>query len=334
MAQALTDIGRVSPETRAQVLQAAKELGYRPNPLAQALVTGKTNTLAFWFYPTLEPTTVILINNLQMMVPPYGLLLMNLGLYKPGWGGEIENFPPGEWPVDGIFAFACGNLPPRIMERKAGNPPVIFIDYGAIPDEFNKDEVDAVVVKSRVGCEDAVRHLVQTRKRVAMLCVDVIPDSPLDGRTAAYESVMREAGQKPEYIRVPLRLPYDENAKHTLMEYVGQHGCPDGIFCASDSQTPAVHLALSELGYRVPEDVALIGFDGLPETEYHVPPLSTVVQPFEQICQTAWQFMQNRLANPETPLQYAELEMQFVARQSSAPPAIKTAAKPQKSCAR
>ncbi len=314
--QVLNGIGRVSPETRELVLQTAKEMGYRPNPFAQALVTGKTNTLAFWFYPLLNTSSLLLINKLQMMVPPYGLIAMNLGLYKPGWGAVTEEFVPGEWPVDGIFAFSCGFVPPHVLERKAG-PPVIWIDYGGLPDEFNAEEVDAVIVKAYHGSHKAVQHLVQTRKRVALLGVEPVIQYADDGRTAAYTAVMRAAGRDPEYISVPMRRPYNLRAKERIIEYVKANGCPDAIFCASDEQTPGVHLGLSELGYRVPEDVALVGFDGLAELEYHVPPLSTVVQPLDAMAQKAWEFMENRLKHPETPRQYVELEMEFIPRESS-----------------
>ena len=317
--QVLNGIGRVNSQTRDKILQAAKELGYRPNPFAKALVTGKTNVLAFWFYPSLDRQQMIIANRLQMIVPPHGLILMNLGLYKPGWGAVTDEFVPGEWPVDGVFAFKCGFVPPHVLKRQSG-PPVIWIDYDELPHEFNADEVDAVVVKMRGGSEAAVRHLVQTRKRVAFLAVAPIIEHADDGRMAAYTDVMREAGRVPETISVPLARPYNLRAKERIIEYVRANGSPDAIFCASDDQTPGVHLGLSELGYRVPDDVALVGFDGLPELEYHVPPLSTVVQPFDQICQTAWEFMQNRLNNPDTPRQLAELEMTFVPRQSSAPP--------------
>lgn len=314
--QVLNGIGRVSPETRELVLRTAKEMGYRPNPFAQSLKTGKTNTLAFWFYPLLNASSLLLINKLQMLVPPYGLMAMNLGLYKPGWGAVTEEFVPGEWPVDGIFAFSCGYVPPHVLERKAG-PPVIWIDYDEMPHEFNAEEVDAVIVKMEQGSQAAVQHLMHTRKRVALFGLEPVIQYADDGRTSAYNAAMQAAGRVPEYISVPMGRPYNLRAKERIIEYVSAKGCPDAIFCSSDEQTPGLHLGLSELGYRVPEDVALVGFDGLPELEYHVPPLSTVVQPFDAIAQTAWKFMQNRLSNPDTPRQYAELQMEFVPRQSS-----------------
>jgi LacI family transcriptional regulator len=250
---------------------------------------------------------------------PYSLVLTNLSAYKASWSDFADDFPPAEWPVDGIFAFKAGALPQRIMDRRPDNPPVIWMDYEGIPNEFNADEVDSVIVRPYKACEDAVRHLVPGRRRVAFLGLSMFMEHPENARVSAYTKVLSEAGLKPEFIPIPLRRPFGEHARLATIEYVQQHGCPDAIFCASDEQTPGVHLGLSQAGYRVPEDVALVGFDGLEHTEYHVPPLSTIVQPFDAMCRTAWQFMQNRLANPDTPHQYAELDMEFLPRESSRP---------------
>lgn len=136
-------------------------------------------------------------------------------------------------------------------------------------------------------------------------------------RTVVYETLSRAAGREPEYIFPPFLPAVREHAHQTLLDYVAEHGCPDAIFCGNDEQAIAVHLALSELGYRVPEDVALIGCDDLPEAQYHVPPLATIVQPFGEMSRIAWEFLQRRMAEPDAPRQYTVLEATFEPRKSS-----------------
>jgi LacI family transcriptional regulator len=317
VAQALNGIGRVNPETHARVLKAAHELGYRPNPMARALVTGKTHTLAFWYFPLLNEVSMGLINRLQMLVPPYGLVSMNLGLYRSSWEEPHEEFPPGEWPVDGIFAFRTGPLPDHVVHRTVGKPPIVYIGYDNFPPPPD-GELDTVQINLRSGAEEAVRYLVQTRKRVAMLCVPGVVNGRY-GAALAYESVMQEAGRELEHIYTPLHPPYRLHARHTLAAYVRLHGCPDAIFCPNDEQAIGSHAALAELGRRVPEDVAIVGCDGIEETEHHVPPISTIVQPFDEICTVAWEFLQRRIADPEAPRQVREINARFVPRDSSRP---------------
>jgi DNA-binding LacI/PurR family transcriptional regulator len=114
-----------------------------------------------------------------------------------------------------------------------------------------------------------------------MLCVPGVVNGRY-GAALAYESVMQEAGRELEHIFTPLSRHLRRDARHTLAAYVREHGCPDAIFCANDEQAIGAHAALAELGRRVPEDVAIVGCDGIEETEHHVPPISTIGQPIRR----------------------------------------------------
>ncbi len=313
--QALNGIGRVQPETRDKVLQAAHELGYRPNPMARALVSGKTERLALWYYPMLDPNLMEMANELQMLVPPYNLVVANLGLYKPSSDSYTEQFPPAEWPVDGIFAYDTG-LPEHILSNMKGAPPMVYIDTELTTENYDK-RVDTILIDMRPGTEAAIRHLVATRQRVAMLCLESLA-APDNSRAIIYEQVLREAGREPEYIPVPVNRYYRDWAYRAFREYVKENGCPDAIFCTNDEQAAAVNCALYEMGRRVPEDVALIGFDNQPEARYQAPPLSTVALPLTEICQVAWRFLKKRLEEPDTPHQLEVITAEWIERESSA----------------
>jgi LacI family transcriptional regulator len=71
----------------------------------------------------------------------------------------------------------------------------------------------------------------------------------------------------------------------------------------------------------VPADIALVGCDGIEDTEYLECPLTTLVQPVAEMCSAAWKFLQNRLAEPEIPLQQAILAPKLAIRESSLRPA-------------
>ena len=295
-------------------------MDYRPNRLARALATGRTNLLAFWFTSVLAPHTVAVANRLGRMAwpSPYHLMLADVTDYTHRWEqqqGERE-FPPAHWPVDGVFAFELAHIPDWILAHGSRRAmPIIYVGYD-FPPNLPGERIDAVLVDFRPAAEAAVRHLLATRRRVAMLCLEMLAQYG-DGRTVAYETLTRAAGREPEYIFPPLDLPIRGWAHRTLREYVQAHGCPDAIFCGNDDQAVAAHLALSELGYRVPEDVALVGCDGLEEAAFHVPPLSTIVQPFDEMALLAWQYLQKRIAEPDTPRQYTVLEAKFEPRKSS-----------------
>ena len=312
--QALNNIGQLAPETRERVLQAARELGYQPNSLARALVTGKTHTLGFWYSPALTTPSVRLINGLEKEVFPYKLLLNNV------WSRDKELaspdlFPAADWPVDGIIALSIKDIPGWLLQEGKLTKPFVSIFYDAFPYRPTA-QMDAIMIKLSPGCEAAVQHLVQTRQRVAMLCVPMMSLYG-DVRVKAYEAALRAAGRQPEYIMPTQGMAVRPAARQGVLDYVRAHGCPDAIYCGNDEQAISAHGALHELGYRVPQDVALIGNDGFEEAEYHVPPLSTVSHPFDAMIHHAWEFLQNRMTHPNAPRQYIELEAPLLLRASS-----------------
>ena len=321
MAQVLTGIGRIQPETRARVLEAARELGYRPNVAAQALISGATQNLAFWYSPALDPHSMRLINGLDQKVLPYRLNIRNVAGRQgtKGKPGEFspDEFPPSEWPVDGIFALSIGEIPDYLVHNGKMTTPLVSMVYDAFeyrPPNF----VDTIVIRIAPACEEAMRYLVQTRQRVALLCVASMPEYG-DARFVAYTRAMEAAGRAPELILAPRRMkPWRFYARQAVLDYVKENGCPDAIFCGNDEQATGAHAALHELGYSVPGAVALIGNDGLEETQYHIPPLSTIAQPYDEIIEYAWEFLQKRINEPDAPRQYVELDAKLILRESSA----------------
>jgi DNA-binding LacI/PurR family transcriptional regulator len=101
-----------------------------------------------------------------------------------------------------------------------------------------------------------------------------------------------------------------------LKDYFVGKGCPDAILCMNDDIAIQVYRALMDLGKRIPQDVLLAGCDGLPITEYFEPPLSTIAQPMEEMCATAWKFLQKRIAKPELPFQTVSFDAKLAVRRS------------------
>ena len=92
---------------------------------------------------------------------------------------------------------------------------------------------------------------------------------------------------------------------------------PEAIFCHSDDAALGIYRGLCDLKLRVPEDVALVGCDGIEDTEYLECPLTTLVQPVSAMCAAAWEFLMKRLAHPETTMQKIILQPKLALRESS-----------------
>ena len=91
------------------------------------------------------------------------------------------------------------------------------------------------------------------------------------------------------------------------------------MLCQNDETMMCVYRALRDLGFRVPDDVLLVGCDGQLHTRYFDPPLSTIVQPMERMSELAWQFLRQRMDDPTLPLQHAVVQGELIVRESLRP---------------
>jgi len=132
---------------------------------------------------------------------------------------------------------------------------------------------------------------------------------------------MRKAGLKPEFIYYPLSEQQRPITRKLIRDYILSHGRPEAIFCHSDDAALGIYRGLCDLKIKVPEEIALIGCDGIEDTEYLERPLTTLVQPVAEMCAAAWDFLQLRLADPLIPLQHIILKSELAIRESSQRPA-------------
>jgi DNA-binding LacI/PurR family transcriptional regulator len=142
-------------------------------------------------------------------------------------------------------------------------------------------------------------------------------DSPSATRRLGYVKAMRDAKLKPEFIYYPLTEQQRMVTRQLIQDYIREHGRPDAIFCHSDDVALGIYRGLRDLRLRVPEDVALVGCDGIQDTEYLECQLTTLVQPVAAMCATAWQFLSHRMDKSVKKPQRTTLKPKLVIRDSS-----------------
>ncbi len=141
-----------------------------------------------------------------------------------------------------------------------------------------------------------------------------------DPRYHAYQAAMQEANLPEEIIVSPDGTNPETRAlaRETVRDYVTKNGYPNAILCFNDERAIAALTALRDLKLRVPQDVLLIGCDGIEDTLYHNPALSTIEYPIEETVRLASVFVAAHLKEPEAPLQSATLTARLLLRESSA----------------
>ncbi|RYG62573.1 LacI family transcriptional regulator, partial [bacterium] len=138
--------------------------------------------------------------------------------------------------------------------------------------------------------------------------------SPAEARFRTYIGAMERAGLPCELIGT--NLLHHTSIHDALQKYIAEFGCPEALVCVNDETAMYVYRALVDLGFKIPDNTFLLGCDGLPFMNCFEPPLSTIAQPTEEICALAWQFLKNRMANPDLPRQEATFDAQLVVRKS------------------
>lgn len=294
----------IREDTRQRIREAAEHLGYRPNSNARALATGRTCTIGFWmcFDYSRYRAHVLHRMNQQMKSTEFELVVRDI---EEEITKDIQSAKNVQIPVDGIIAFDT----PTAGSVFRSSLSVPFVTMGA----FCTEDKDYVKSDLYSGTVDALQHLIATgRKEIVYLVPTINKD---DLRSQAYEHILQEAGLKCHYLTTQdLSL---SSARRTVQAFIQSKPRVDAIFCHNDDLAFGAHRALCDSGVRIGEDISLVGFDGIEETEYLSPSLTTVVQPFEQMCEIAWQFLQNRINDPSIPVQQITLKPQLVIRGSS-----------------
>lgn len=304
-----------SAQTRERVFAVAEEMGYRPNQIARALATGRTGFIALWMPHLLTSYFARVAHFMEEQIEQHSYQIVVRTLGRNDWSGRERWHDAAPWGVDGIVTHNIPEAAARWLAHSTDSPAQrtpIVVTGG----QTCLGAVDHVGIDLRPAADEAMQHLVLTgRRRIAYLTHDTV-QRPGDGRYDSYFSVLTAAGLPSETILAPTASRAD--ARRTVNAYVRERGCPEAIFCHNDDLALAAYRALSDLGLTVPDDAALVGCDGIEDTEYLPCPISTIVLPLQEMAETAWQFLEQRLHNPTHPQQKAMLQPHLIIRQSSA----------------
>ena len=304
---ALSGYPQISEKSRERILAAAREMGYRPNPYARALKKGRSGIIGLWIPDQISTHYTHVARELNRLVKGarHELIVSEVSIAE-------EQQMLSHVPMDGIFVVDAPEQA-DIYQNSALTSKVPIIRIGA---GYNEN-TDAVKVDLFAGTLKVMEHLINSGFRRIAHATFVREDSPHAVRRAGYLQAMRKAKLKPEFIYYPLTEQQRTIARQLIQDYILEKGCPDAIFCHSDDVALGIYRGLCDMKLRVPETVALVGCDGIQDTEYLECPLTTLVQPVAAMCATAWQFLLQRMDQTATKPQIAILKPTLVVRDSS-----------------
>jgi DNA-binding LacI/PurR family transcriptional regulator len=263
---------RVSPEARAAVEAAIAELGYSPNRAARSLVTRRTGSVALVVSEPearvfSDPMLAGITRAIGQALAGTDLQLV-LMMVPPGSGRQrLTNYLLGGH-VDGVMLMSLHGDDPLVKELSDASLPVVLMGRPMSPlpiPHVDSDSVD--------GARQATRHLRELgRAKIATIA----------GPADMCAGVDRLLGYR-EALEGPGIVAYGDfsmaSGEAAMTELLAREPDVDGVFAASDLMAAGALRALRAAGRRVPDDVAVVGYDDLDVAELTEPPLTTIHQP-------------------------------------------------------
>ena len=314
----VNDFQHIRPTTRERVLKAIGELGYRPNMAARGLRLGRTGLIGLAL-PELSLSYFAELADAVMKAAEKRHLVV---LIEQTGGGdrdrEIEVLSsPRLQLTDGLIFSPLGMSSEDVAMLNVSYPLVL------LGERIFGGPVDHVTMRNVEAARAATKHLIDKgRRRIAVIGAheaEIVGSAAL--RVQGYREALDEAG-----------IPFDES----LIGYVGQWHRFDGaqamremlaggvqfdaVFGLNDTLALGAMRVLQEAGLGIPHDVAVIGFDGLDETQYSLPTLSTIDPGRDEIADTAVRVLAERIASrgePVEPQQYLA-DFSVIGRESTA----------------
>lgn len=313
VSRALNDQPGVSPEIRAQVLEAARELGYFPHLPARSLVTATTNTVAFVFHTehaaSDDPFYPLIMTGAEAYLSQQGYHVLMSTIDDPVMENPHLFTPVSQGLVDGLILAGPTIAPSFILAMLSAGIPLVLVD-NSLP----QTPVNCVLNDDEGGAYAAARHLVEHGySRIAFLSG---PEEWVSNRERCrgYHRAMYEAGLEPIVVRErETTIASGERAMQRLLE---EHPDVQAVCAVNDAVAIGAIRAAARMGRRTPQDLAVIGFDDISWAQLNDPPLSTVHVFKRQIGALAAQRLLDCIQNPDAPPVRVLVSTQLILRTS------------------
>jgi DNA-binding LacI/PurR family transcriptional regulator len=280
--RALTANPRVSPEARRAVERASRKLGYIPNHAARALATGRSDAIALVVFELTsllfgDPFFPRLIRGIEDVLASREMQLVLLAPQSTSDTDRLERYLAAGH-IDGVVLVSLHGyhpLPGMLAERGV---PFVIGGRPAEPDLHSYVDVDNVG-----GAFAATAHLTAGGRRTIATIGGPLDMPAGQDRLTGYRSALLAAGMAPDpALEESADFTQDAGAR-AMHQLLRRRPELDAVFVASDLMAVGALKSLSELGRRVPEDVAVVGYDDDPVAAVTTPPLSSVWQPIEEM---------------------------------------------------
>ena len=314
VSRAFNDSPRVSAFTRDRIFAIARELGYQPHASARSLAKRQSNLISA-VIPML--TSYFFLEVLQGVQDRIATSEFDLLVYSAPRIEEVDNLLDNALSKGrsaGSLLFSSPLNDHRIERLKRYEHPVVLVD-------LYHEEFDSVSIDNELGGYLATRHLLEKGySKIGLITAN--PESvPSCKRADGYRRAIHDCGGTIDDLLIAASS--DEHF-HGFTEEAGYESMcallkaperPDAVFAVSDIQALGAMRAIDDHGMKIPDDIALVGFDDIMISRYVE--LTTLRQPMYEMGKVAIEILLKRIKNEDTPVSHTVFSPTLMQRSTS-----------------
>ena len=311
VSRVLAGLGGAGAQTQSRVLNAVRDLDYHPNRLARGLRARDRKVVGLLIPDLQNPFFTGIARGLEEVLCGAGLTLV-LGHSDGLAERERAHLAVlrGEG-ADGLVLIPGNGPGASYATLRAWEIPVVCVDRSPVD-----LEADLVTATHREGARGATRHLLELGHASVALINGPRSFDVARERYAGYAAALREAGRtvRPEWV---VHSDFRQAAARAAMgRLLDLPAPPRAVLVANNLMTLGALQTIHERRLRIPEDVAIIGFDDMPWAMSLWPPLTAVAQPAEELGRSAAELLLERMKDPRRPRRNVVLPTQLIVRAS------------------
>lgn len=320
--------GRVGEAQRLAVLEAVKTLGYVADISGRSLRMGRSETIGLLFYPSCaklfrNPFYAEVMEALEeeFAKKRYNLLLAGYNISKSYSDLPIQ-YLRGR--VDGVVL--VGGFPTEVIEELSTHEKCLIL----LDTDADNLPLDSVVSDGIYASKLVVSHLAGLGHTRILMAAYKMDDYNIDMRIRGFEQAVQRHNLSPKHCTVSREYLYDDEIAADLLKRMQTPDRPTAIYAVNDTMALALKTALEIAGYRIPEDVSIVGFDDDEFSARTKPALTTVRVDRANLGRTGAELIFRRVEKPDAPVTKMRITTELVVRETTAPPSRTTAKKPEK----
>jgi DNA-binding LacI/PurR family transcriptional regulator len=278
VSRALNNKGPLREETRQKILAIAQELDYRPNPMAQSLTTKQTNTIGLILPELVDEFFMNIIHSIDEEAFRASCFLMVASSHSQRNVVEtlLDFMASGR--VDGLILMAPQMNAEIVQLIRRTKRPIVLLNSSQ-----KKESIVTFNINNHQGAWSVTEHLWQHGYRQIAMIQGPAGNIDAEERFRGYSEALSAYGCKPHPDLIMPGQFNQESGYYAFNRLMSQRNRPDAIFAANDMMAIGAFEAAKNFHLRIPEDIAVVGFDDIYACRLLSPRLTTVHVPINEL---------------------------------------------------